>query len=203
MGKEKSKDGDNDARIECKEPNELKALCDLCSVQVLDVIEQLGEMGKVVTYLQVKNKWDHLRKQWRVYNECFHNETGLGIDAATRRLHATNKWWTRKIAACPKAKTFNSKAMPNRDSMDIRFRGTIAMGKNAFYTSGQIPKESTEGPSLSKAELAVNKGKGLASSVHLFKPICKKPRKKRLVVQEMSGSLKSISDFIALLQLLT
>ena len=104
------------------------------------------------------------------------------------------------------------------------FGGTIATGKNVFCISGQIPKETTEGsgdfadntefvdpqcepfvnvdlmevgsPSSSKAGPAVNKGKGLVTSVHLFKPIYKKPRKKRLVVQEMSDSLKSISDVI-------
>ena len=42
------------------------------------MIEQLGAMGKVVTYLQIKNKLDHLRKGWKQYNECFDNETGLG-----------------------------------------------------------------------------------------------------------------------------
>ena len=98
------------------------------------------------------------------------------------------------------------------------------MGKSAFCMSGQIPKESTEGsgdsanskefvdpqcqpsvnvdpmdvegPSSSRARPTVNKEKGLASGVHLFKPICKKPRKMRLVVQEMSDSLKSISNVI-------
>ena len=86
------------------------------------------------------------------------------------------------------------------------FVGTVATGKNAFCTSVEIPKESiegsgdfadnkkfvdpqcqpsmnvdlmeVEGPSSSRARLAVNKRKGLASSVHLFKGICKKPRKK-------------------------
>ena len=104
------------------------------------------------------------------------------------------------------------------------FGGTVATGKNAFYTSGQIPKETTggsrdstgstdfvdpqcepfvnvdamevEGPSSSRAGPTVTKGKGLATSVHLFKPICKKSRKKRSVAQETSGSLKSISDVI-------
>ena len=42
----------------------------------------------------------------------------------------------------------------------------------------------------------MNKGKGLASGVHLVREICKKPRKKRLVVQEMSDFLKNISDVI-------
>ena len=53
-----------------------------------------------------------------------------------------------------------------------------------------------EGPSSSRAGPVVTKGKGLATSVHIFKPICKKSRKKRSVVQEMSDSLKSISDVI-------
>ena len=35
--------------------------------------------------------------------------------------------------------------MPNVDSMEIMFEGTVAMGKNAFYMSEEIPKESTEG----------------------------------------------------------
>ena len=108
--------------------------------------------------------------------------------------------------------------------MENMFEGTVAMGKNAFCMSGEIPKESIEGskdsadskkfvdpqcqpstnvdpmevkgPSLSKAGPTVNKGKGLASSVHLFRQICKKLRKKRSVVQEMSDSLKNISDVI-------
>ena len=53
-----------------------------------------------------------------------------------------------------------------------------------------------EGPSSLRARPAVTKGKGLATSVYLFKPICKKSRKKHSITQEMSDSLKSISDVI-------
>ena len=53
-----------------------------------------------------------------------------------------------------------------------------------------------EGPSLSRVGLTVNKGKGLASGVLLFRGICKKPRKKRSIMQEMSDSLKNILDVI-------
>ena len=90
--------------------------------------------------------------------------------------------------------------------MEIMFKCMVAMGKNAFCTNGEIPKECTEGsedstnskefvdpqcqpsanvdtievesPSLSREKLAVNKGKGLASGVHIFKGIYKKPKKK-------------------------
>ena len=78
MGKRKLKDAGNEVRIGWKDRTELKAFCDLCAAQVLDgkrkggylrkewvdaMIKQLGEMGKVVTHMQFKNKWDHLRKQ--------------------------------------------------------------------------------------------------------------------------------------------
>ena len=61
----KLKDSSNEVKIGWKEPAELKVFCDLCVAQVLDgkrnvgffrrekvdaVIEQFGEMEKVVTY---------------------------------------------------------------------------------------------------------------------------------------------------------
>ena len=61
------------------------------------VIKQLGEMGKVVTHMQFKNKQDHLRKQWKAWKECFERETGLGYDFITRKIEASDEWWTRKI----------------------------------------------------------------------------------------------------------
>ena len=94
--------------------------------------------------------------------------------------------------------------------MEIMFEGTIATRKNAFCMSGEISKEciegfgdstdskefvdpqcqpsinvdlmEVEGPSLSRVGPIVNKGKGLASGVHLLRGICKKPRKKHSVV---------------------
>lgn len=69
----------------------------MTQIRVYEVIRQLGEMGKVVTWLQVKNKWDHLRKRWKNYTKCLENETGLGYDAASGMFDAPDKWWNRKI----------------------------------------------------------------------------------------------------------
>ena len=82
------------------------------------------------------------------------------------------------------------------------YGGTVATGKNAFCTSGQVPKETTEGcgdsadstefvdpqcepfvnvdamevegPSSLRAGPTVSKGKGLATNVYIFKPIYKR-----------------------------
>ena len=97
--------------------------------------------------------------------------------------------------------------LPNRELLDIMFGGTIAMGKKSFCMSGPIPTEiaegsgdsddsiefvnpqcelavnvdamEVEGPSSSRVGSTVNKGKGLATTVHIFKPICKKQKKKK------------------------
>ena len=129
------------------------------------------------------------------------------------------------MQACPKALTFKNKPLPNVHSMEIMFEGPVATGKHAFCTSGEIPKECSEGsgdsadgegfldpqcepsensvdpmevegPASSRARPAVDKGKGLASDVQLFRGICKKPRKKRSTMQQMSDFLKSMSDVI-------
>ncbi|XP_030937494.1 L10-interacting MYB domain-containing protein-like isoform X2 [Quercus lobata] len=232
--------GSNDERADWKDPQELEAFCRFCAIQVMagqrkptgflskigisEVIRQLGEIEKVVTWLQIKNKWDHLRKRWKIYNKCLENETGLGYDPATGMFDAPDEWWNRKIAACPDAKTLKKNGLPNRELLNIMFGGTAATGRNAFCTSGPIPTETTEGsgdsgnsiefvdpqcepvvnddamevegPSSSRVGPAVNKGKGLATSVHIFKPISKKPKKKRSTAQERSDSLKSISNVI-------
>ncbi|XP_050285196.1 uncharacterized protein LOC126724838 [Quercus robur] len=108
---------------------------------------------------------------------------------------------TLHLSECPEATTIRKKCLPNIASMEIMFEGMVATGKNVWTPSGQIPKESTEefgdstnskefvdpqyqppvdvdpmdveGPSLSRTGLAMNKGKGLASGVHLFKGIHK------------------------------
>ena len=75
-----------------------KATGFLTKIGANEVIRQLGEMGKVVTWLQIKNKWDHLRKRWKNYNKWLEKETGLGYDPVTGKFDALDEWWNRKIA---------------------------------------------------------------------------------------------------------
>nr|POE67540.1 hypothetical protein CFP56_36705 [Quercus suber] len=63
-------------------------------------------------------------------------------------------------------------------------------------SANSVDPMEVEGPALSRARPAVNEGKGLASGVYIFRGICKKLRKKRSPMQEMSDSLKSMSDVI-------
>nr|POF21866.1 l10-interacting myb domain-containing protein [Quercus suber] len=190
--------GSKGERADWKDPKELEAFCRFCAVQVMngqrkateflskigvnEVIRQLGEMGKVVTWVQIKNKWDNLRKRWKTYNKCMNNETGLGYDAGTGIFDTPDEWWNRKIAACPDAKTFKMYGLPNRDLLNIMFRGTVATGRNAFCTSGPIPTETNEGSGDS------------ADSVEFVDPQCEPVV--NVDAMEVEDSLKSISNVL-------
>ncbi|XP_050290107.1 uncharacterized protein LOC126728301 [Quercus robur] len=185
MGKGKLKDAGNEVRTRWKDPTKLKAFCDLCATQVLDG----------------KRSGGYLRKEgvdaWKTWKEVYKCEIGLGYDLVTGKIEANDEWWTRKLEACPNASIFKNKGLPNVESMKIMFEGTVAMGKNAFCTNGEIPKECIKGSgdSTNSKEL-VDPQCQPSANVDLMEGICKKPRKKHSVVQEMPDSLKNISDVI-------
>ncbi|XP_028772051.1 uncharacterized protein LOC114729232 [Neltuma alba] len=46
---------------------------------------------------QLKNIFDVLRKDWKLWEKLMSGETGIGYDAATNRVLASDEWWQRKI----------------------------------------------------------------------------------------------------------
>nr|POE52385.1 hypothetical protein CFP56_70844 [Quercus suber] len=189
MSKGKSKADGNEERIGWKDPREVKAFCDFFAAQVLDgkkhqgflrkegvdvVFQQLAEMGNIVTHTQYKNKWDHLKKLLRGWKECF-GETGLGYDSVIGVMQATDEWWTRKIQI------------------------------SSLYIFARLQREKMHSARVVKYQLNYLKGLGIPLiAKNLLTPNVnplrtqetKKPRKKRSTIQDMSDSLKSMSDVI-------
>lgn len=56
--------------------------------------------------LQLKNKWDLLKKQWKIWKELIGKETGLGWDPRRRIIDATEEWWDQKLKVVPGASKF-------------------------------------------------------------------------------------------------
>ncbi|XLT52072.1 hypothetical protein HN873_044676 [Arachis hypogaea] len=62
-----------------------------------DALSQFNEKtGKQYDKIQLKNKWDNLKKEWSAWYKLFGKETGLGWDYTKHTVDAPNEWWERK-----------------------------------------------------------------------------------------------------------
>ncbi|KAK8265941.1 hypothetical protein V6Z12_D12G211500 [Gossypium hirsutum] len=46
---------------------------------------------------QLKNKWDTLKKEWRLWRELLKESTGIGLCPSKKTVDATEEWWVAKI----------------------------------------------------------------------------------------------------------
>ncbi|KAK5845288.1 hypothetical protein PVK06_001458 [Gossypium arboreum] len=82
---------------------------------------------------QLKNKWDTLKKEWRLWRELFKESTGIGWCPSKKMIDATKEWWAKKI---------QKKGIEPRlnDLMWQMFGGIVATGENAWApSSGVLP----------------------------------------------------------------
>ncbi|KAK2383299.1 hypothetical protein P8452_38479 [Trifolium repens] len=59
----------------------------------------------------LKNKFDTMKKDWRIWRFLKFGETGLGWDPVTGKLSCSDDWWDRKIKEKPEAKNFRNKSV--------------------------------------------------------------------------------------------
>ncbi|KAK8556517.1 hypothetical protein V6N12_002916 [Hibiscus sabdariffa] len=59
--------------------------CDLCIKEILD--------GKAYTQRQLKNRWDLLKREWKIWKKLKENDTGLGWNYTERTIDASEEWW--------------------------------------------------------------------------------------------------------------
>ncbi|PPD94280.1 hypothetical protein GOBAR_DD08703 [Gossypium barbadense] len=72
---------------------------------------------------QLKNKWDTLKKEWRLWRELLKESTGIGWCPSKKTVDATEEWWAAKIQL-----------------MWQMFGGIVATGENAWApSSGVLP----------------------------------------------------------------
>ncbi|XP_020268381.1 uncharacterized protein LOC109843825 [Asparagus officinalis] len=56
---------------------------------------------KVNNYKSLKNKYDQMKRDWRIWKGLKQSETGLGWDCITGKLDCSNEWWEIKIKKKP------------------------------------------------------------------------------------------------------
>ncbi|KAK0570552.1 hypothetical protein LWI29_003077 [Acer saccharum] len=56
--------------------------------------------GKEYNKVQLKNRWDTLKNDWKLWRDLVGKETGLGWNAKLKNIDASEKWWHRKLQVC-------------------------------------------------------------------------------------------------------
>ena len=53
--------------------------------------------GRDYTRPQLKNKWDGLKNEWKLWKQLKGKETGLGWNIKKNTIDATEDWWNSKL----------------------------------------------------------------------------------------------------------
>ncbi|XP_022027780.1 uncharacterized protein LOC110928996 [Helianthus annuus] len=87
--------------------------------------------GKTFERKQITNKWDSMKKEWKLYDRLMRLETGIG---GTRSfIDALPEWWEEKIKVDPNYAKFRGVNLEIFESdYATLFRDSVAVGDNAM-----------------------------------------------------------------------
>ncbi|KAH9686249.1 DDE Tnp4 domain-containing protein [Citrus sinensis] len=103
--------------------------------------------GRVYSKLQLKNKWDALKNDWKLWKDLIGKETGLGWNIQKKTIDASPEWWQSKLKANPKVEKFRKEGIDKEleGKLDRMFMNITATGNKAWTpSSGVIPLDDYE-----------------------------------------------------------
>ncbi|KAJ9558138.1 hypothetical protein OSB04_012752 [Centaurea solstitialis] len=85
----------------------------------------------------MKNKYDAMKKDWRLWKYLKRGETGLGWNSTTGKLECSNEWWENKLKEKPEAKKFRFKGLSPllEERWDHLFGDAVATGESCVAPS--------------------------------------------------------------------
>ncbi|XP_060969538.1 L10-interacting MYB domain-containing protein-like [Cannabis sativa] len=101
--------------------------------------------GRDYTRAQLKNKWDGLKNEWKLWKQLKGKETGLGWSMQKNAIDETEDWWDSKLQTHPDAAKFRIRGIEPKveEKLDRIFMNIVATREHAWTTSsGIIPSES-------------------------------------------------------------
>ncbi|XP_012832853.1 PREDICTED: uncharacterized protein LOC105953711 [Erythranthe guttata] len=97
------------------------------------------------TRIQLKNKWDIMKKEWGQWKAILHGESGLGWNQIKGTVDATPEWWHKKIQANPLAAKFRERGPLCLYEQEMLFSDVIATGTSSWTpSSGILPPHMQE-----------------------------------------------------------
>ncbi|XP_020598334.1 uncharacterized protein LOC110037934 [Phalaenopsis equestris] len=115
--------------------------------------------------MKMKNKWDQLKKDWKLWKELKKEATGMGWDPVKCTIDSPEEWWAEKLQAFLSAKKFKSVGIDPviEEKLDGMFIGVVATGTHAFTPNDichvHTDVQSTSVPKYPRVE---KKNKGVA-----------------------------------------
>lgn len=91
--------------------------------------------GKIYSRIQLKNRWDVLKREWGLWNSLLRGASGLGKDPATGVITASDEWWNNKLQRYPDAAKFREKPLQFAEELDTLFNDVAATGEFAYTPS--------------------------------------------------------------------
>ncbi|KAK8951632.1 hypothetical protein KSP39_PZI003371 [Platanthera zijinensis] len=144
------------------ETSEVMLFCDLCITEIglgnrptthlskegwKNVTTKFQERtSKMYVCAQFKNKWDQLKKDWKLWKELKHGATGLGWDSTRRTVDASDDWWKERLEVVPAAKKFRYAGIPPEleEKLYTMFNEVVATGDNAWAPNSRVDPSSPE-----------------------------------------------------------
>ncbi|KAK9006398.1 hypothetical protein V6N11_035439 [Hibiscus sabdariffa] len=113
------------------------------------------ETRKSYTQKQLKNRWDILKKEWKLWKKLKEKDTGLGWNPIKGIVDASEEWWESRLKVVPEAQRFKLPSIDPEleDKLDQMFKGIVATGDKAWApSSGILPTDFVEHETLEEIE---------------------------------------------------
>ncbi|XP_038717136.1 L10-interacting MYB domain-containing protein-like [Tripterygium wilfordii] len=112
--------------------------------------------GKRYDQPQFKNKWDNLKKDYKLWKKLRIHDTGTGWDSVRNTILADNDWWERRIQEDKKVATFRIQGPENLEQLEALFDGLVATGEFAMFAGASNQKADQTNEELKRTSTGEN-----------------------------------------------
>ncbi|XVF42135.1 hypothetical protein PTKIN_Ptkin01aG0335900 [Pterospermum kingtungense] len=116
------------------------------------------ETGKEYEKSQLKNRWDLLKKEWKVWKQLKGNDTFFGWDPRKNNIDASEEWWEKKLKLMPESAKFKNGGIDPEleNKLDWMFQGVLVNNDTTLApTFCLAPSDGTDDDEPPKVEVEV------------------------------------------------
>ncbi|KAM3391801.1 hypothetical protein ACQJBY_013107 [Aegilops geniculata] len=105
--------------------------------------EFLMRTGLEYTHKQVRNKWDKLKREYNLFKQLKHRETGGGWDFEKNTVKQDNEWWKKAKVDLPGCGKFKKHGLRNEEGLRLLFEDISVDGSDHWNPASGLPPPSS------------------------------------------------------------